>query len=131
MRPGDIAIPKLYWSKTDRCYLSFKEILDSAMGNFRYTELFEAANIKLIESAPDEIQNLAMEMLDAIDGGSAYTVEDEVAQGQFVSLMRPGHFTYGSGARMGRDFLRKYSCLIFNRLHSEANYDDGTTNEPS
>ena len=112
MRPGDIAIPKLYWSTKENRYLTFEEILTDPMGDFRFAQLYEKAGIDLVQNSPDEIRDLAIEMLDQIESRITYSEEDEMLQSEFVSLMKPGHFTYGSAARCGRDFLRKYRHLL-------------------
>ena len=112
LRPGDINIPRLNWSLSDDRYLSFDEILNSPLGNFRRTHQFEESGIRLMENTPDDIRDLAIEMLDTVEGKALYTAEDEMLQQRFASLLGPGHFTFGSGARIGRDFLRKYSHLL-------------------
>lgn len=111
-RPGDIAIPKLVWSESEDRYFAFEEIMSMPVGDARHAHFFEEARVRLVENSPDEITALAMEMLDRIEGRAEYTHEDEVLQERFKSLMRPGHFAYGSGSRVGRDFLRKYRQFL-------------------
>jgi len=111
-RPGDIGLPKLHWSETDHRFLTFREVLGSPIGDFRHSDLFEEAGVRLVENSPEDVRDLALEMLDRIEGKIVYTREDEMLQDRFVSLMKPGHYTYGSAARVGRDFLRKYRGLM-------------------
>lgn len=112
LRPGDLGIPKLYWSKIQKRYLSFSEILDSGMGDFRFTKQFHDAQIELIENSPEEIRDLCLEMLDRVEGKAVYTAEDQALNSRFAAMIRPGHFSYGSAVRMGRDFLRRYQELL-------------------
>jgi len=112
LRPGDIGLPKLHWSKTYHRFLTFQEVLGSPMGDFRHTDLFEEAGVRLVENSPEDVRDLAMERLDRIMSKVVYSKEDESLQKRFASLMKPGHYTYGSAARIGRDFLRKYRQLM-------------------
>ena len=107
-RPGDIAIPKLMWSEIEDRYLTFGEIMSRPVGDVRRSRLFEEARVRFVENTPHEITALALEMFDITEGKAQYTAEDELLQQRFKSLMKPGHFAYGSGSRVGRDFLRKY-----------------------
>lgn len=110
--PRDIDIPKLVWSFAEGRLLTFKEILDSSIGNFYYTHLYNEANVRVVDNSPEDIRGLALEMLDRIEGKAVYTVEDERLQEQFKALFRPGHRSYGGSSRIGRDFLRKYAVLL-------------------
>ena len=107
-RPGDIAIPKLMWSEIEDRYLTFDEILSMPVGDVRRSRLFREARVRFVENTPHEITALALEMFDITEGKAQYTPDDELLQQRFKSLMKPGHFAYGSGSRVGRHFLRKY-----------------------
>lgn len=108
----DVGIPKLVYSLTENRYLNFSKILRSPIGNFRYDHLYKEANVCAIDNTPEDIKALVMEMLDKIDGKIVYTDEDNMLQERFKSLMNPSHYSYRSAARIGRDFLRKYSFLL-------------------
>jgi len=124
-RPGDIALPKLYWSEMSHRFITFEEVLGSPAGDFRHTDLFRQAGVSLIENSPEDVRDLALEMLDRIEGRVVYSEEDEVLQERFVSLMKPGHYTYGSAARIGRDFLQKYRELMPEECSQQkAGYDE-------
>lgn len=110
--PEDVGIPKLVYSLTENRYLNFSEILSLPIGNFRHDHLYKEANLCAIDSTPEDIKALVMEMLDKIDGKIIYTDEDNVLQERFKSLMNPSHYSYRSASRIGRDFLRKYTFLL-------------------
>jgi len=110
--PDDIGIPKLIWSLKEKRYLSFKEILSSPIGNFREDYLFVKHDIQVVENSPEDIKDLAIEMIDRLEGKLTYSDEDERLQEDFKSLMNPSHFSYGAISRVGRDFLRKYAFLL-------------------
>jgi putative glycosyltransferase (TIGR04372 family) len=109
---ADIGIPKLCWTQREGRYLTFPELLDGPLGNARYVHQFDAAGVTVVENSADDIRDLALEMLDVIEGRAVYTTDDERLQERLRGLLRPGHYTYGSQARMGRDFLRKYQWLL-------------------
>lgn len=109
---NDIGIPKLIRSSMEKRYLPFKEILDSPIGNFRFTKLYEEAGVRLEENSPEDIRDLVLEMLDITEGKAIYTGEDEDLQQRFRFLIKPGHYSYGAASRVGKNFLRKYSWLL-------------------
>ncbi len=110
--PQDIGIPKLIWSKKEKRYLGFKEILTSAIGNFRTDLLFAKYNIRVIDNSPEDIRDVALEVLERLEGKISYSEEDEKLQQRFKSLMNAAHFSYGAISRVGRSFLRKYEYLL-------------------
>jgi len=110
--PDDVAIPKLLWSEDSGRYLNFREVFDSDVGNFRFTNLFQEQRIRVVENTPEDIRDLALEMLDRSRGRASYAPADEALQRRFRALMRPGHYSYGGITRVGREFLRKYEHLL-------------------
>ena len=109
-RPGDIAIPKLV-RRGDRI-LSFPEVLSSDIGSYFLDHAFARDGLTLVENDPDDIRGCALEMLATLDGTIEYTREDERLQHAFRCLIEPHHYSYGGVARVGRDFLRRYSSLL-------------------
>jgi putative glycosyltransferase (TIGR04372 family) len=108
----DVAIPKLLWSEREGRHLNFREVLDSDISNFRFTELYRKNGIVPVENTADEVRDLALEMLERSEGRVVYTKDDEELQRRFKGLLRPGHFGYGGINRVGRDFLRKHAHRI-------------------
>jgi len=106
--PRDIGIPMLMWSKPLQRHLSFPEILRSPLANARFSQCYERANVSVIHNSPEDIRELTRELLDA----PPPTSDDVELQQRFHALFRPGHYSYGSQARVGQDFLRKYRGLL-------------------
>ena len=110
--PDDLDICKLLYSRTDGRYLRFPEIFGSPIANFRFTQQYADAGLEVHESTPGDVRDLALEMLERCEGVFTCTAEDERLQARFKALMQPGHYSYGSVTRIGRDFLRKYRHLL-------------------
>jgi putative glycosyltransferase (TIGR04372 family) len=108
--PADLGIPKLL-RKHGRL-LAFAELLASDIANFRFAELYARHDLEPVENTADEVRDLALEMLERVEGRVRYSPEDERRQARFRALFRPGHFSHGSAGRVGRDFLRKYEYLF-------------------
>lgn len=111
--PRDISIPKLFWARRLGRYLTFEELMNGPLGSARFTPQFEEAGVEVIENSPEDIRELALEMEDYVSGRVAYTPDDEDRQERLRRLFRPGHYCYGSTARIGRDFLRRYDDTLF------------------
>lgn len=110
--PSDLGIPKLVRDVRTGHVLPFAELLGSAMGDFRYTRLYLDAGIEAVENTPEEILELTVEMLERTAGTYAAMPEDEALQRRFMALLRPGHYAYGTAARVGAAFLRRHAHLL-------------------
>ncbi len=107
----DLFIPKLYWDLKDGRYLTFSEVLRSPLRALWETRDYEAAGITLVDNSPEEIRDLAVEMMDRLNGTVQYTPEDHALQKRFKSLLEVEPL-FGTCSRVGRDFLRKYAWLL-------------------
>lgn len=92
--------------------MRFRQIFRSPIANFRYASLYDEEGIDIIENAPDEITDLAREMLDRLEGTFVETDDDRILQGQYMGLLKPGHIGYRAASRVGAAFLRKYRHLL-------------------
>jgi putative glycosyltransferase (TIGR04372 family) len=110
--PMDLSIQKLLYSDQEKRLLQFAEILNSPIGDFRYAKLYEDAYLEPLENNAEEIRAVVVEMLDRLEGTYEPAPEDEVLQRRFMSLFRPGHYAYGTAARVGADFLRRHRDLL-------------------
>lgn len=109
--PHDISIPKLLQRNGEP--VGFAEIFGSEMGNFRIAELYERADLAIINNTSDEIHALTSEMLDRLDGNLATeTDEESKLQRSYRNLIQPTHYCYHCAGTIGRAFLRKHSGLL-------------------
>jgi len=110
--PVDIGTPKVLRRRGTGELLKYTEILASPLGNFRFTEQYSEAGVIVEENTPEDIRDLALEMLGRCEGSVVYTPEDEVLQKRFQGLFREGHYSFGAASRVGRDFLQKHADII-------------------
>ena len=110
----DVSIPKIYRRAKTQQLISFAQILSEPMGNYRHTLMFDAHGLALVENSPDEINDLAMEMLECVQGPVEYSETDVILQNRLRQMFGPQHYTFYSKGRIGRAFLRKYESLIAN-----------------
>jgi putative glycosyltransferase (TIGR04372 family) len=110
--PRDISIAKLLRDRSTGRMLTFGEVLAGPVGDYRYASLYEEAGVQAVENTPEEIADMVREMLDRIDGRHMPTPEDEALQRRFISLLRPGHYSYGASSRVGAAFLRRHRALL-------------------
>jgi putative glycosyltransferase (TIGR04372 family) len=111
MGATDIAIPKIL-ERDGRC-ISFPEIFGSEIGYFRMAELYQDANLTIINNSPDEIHAVVMEILDRLEGQLLpETVEETKLQQAFRELFQPDHYCYHSAGTIGRAFLKKHADLM-------------------
>lgn len=125
---NDVGIPKLLWSIDTERHLSFREVLSTPVGGFRFDHLYKEANVCVIDNSPEDILAVVEEMLDRIDGRFQYTEEDEHLQAKFKALLTPDHYCYGAMSRIGRGFLEKHMSLLNDQtpglsLRSEGHYE--------
>lgn len=107
----DLGVPMTLRMRSGKV-LPFADALRSPVANLRHADLFEANGVTNVANDPEEIKDLAIEMMDRLNNTAIYTDEDEKLQENFRTLFRPGHYTYGAISRVGRDFLRRHSDLI-------------------
>jgi putative glycosyltransferase (TIGR04372 family) len=109
---GDLLIPKLLWSSKLGRHLTLPEIASSPFANARLAHCFEHTGIEVRDNDPQDIQDLALEMLAEVEGSFVEDDEDRRVQASFQALVRPGHYSYGAVSRFGRCFVRKYRHLL-------------------
>jgi len=71
----------------------------------------DPVTLPLQENNPDEIRELALEMMANLDGNADYTEDDEALQSRISGLSEEFE-PYGVASRMGRDFLRRHRDLL-------------------
>jgi putative glycosyltransferase (TIGR04372 family) len=109
---NDFGIPMLYKSAKTNQIISFKEIMESPLSNYRLTEEYEKAGISLIKTTSEDILDLTIEQLKRVQG--KYTINQgcELREAQFKSMLKPGHYCYGAASRVGNAFLAKHQYFL-------------------
>ena len=108
--PQDISIPKLYWSLDEDRYLSFGEIFASPLSRAQYSRNFTDAGIRVEENTPEDIKELATEMLDQVTG-STIDGKDSALQQAFLSLLKPDHYSFGTSSTISSRFIKHHNML--------------------
>ena len=110
--PRDLAIPKLYKNIRTHKLASFAQILGSNIGNERSSEKILTCGFSLVDNTPEEIRDLALEMMNRLDKTHNPSDEAELLQNQFQSLFSSANVTFFSRTRVGEAFLKKYKYLL-------------------
>ena len=112
LRKGDLFIPKKIWSKNKKKFLTFREIIQSKIMTYDFSEDYKKNGLIPIENNSEEILDLAMEMNERLNGNWITTKEDEELQKKFKSLFSKNSSCYGFPSRIGTLFLRKNKELF-------------------
>lgn len=108
-----ISIFKKLWLRKERRFMSFQEILDRGAGRFLFSQQYEELGVDIIENTPEEIEGLAIEMDERLDGTWVTKDEDEYLQQKFWSIFPSNNDWHGKVlGRIGADFLRKNKELL-------------------
>jgi putative glycosyltransferase (TIGR04372 family) len=107
---GDLFIPKLHWYDNEEEFAPFDESMSQPLGHIHALPVLAEIGVSLRPNLREELRDLVEEMLDRLDGGAEYTAEDQQLQSYFEKVALQSR-SYGN-ARVGRDFLRKYQCLL-------------------
>jgi putative glycosyltransferase (TIGR04372 family) len=106
----DLFIPKLHWYDDDQDLAPFDESMSQPLGHIHGLAALAERGVSLWPNLREEVRDVVEEMLDRLDGKAEYTDEDRLLQSQFDKVALQSR-SYGN-ARVGRDFLRKYQCLL-------------------
>jgi len=110
--PFDLSIPKLYRRLRDGWLLPFGEIFGTQAANFRFAHQYQRAGIEVVENTAQEILEVTVEMLERLDGRFFARPGDEALHTAFMSLLRPGDYSYGAASHVGATFLRQRQDLL-------------------
>lgn len=112
VRSCDLSIPKLLMNTAQKRYLKFKEIMTTGLGGYFFTHQYIDAGITCIENSDEDILALACEMMDRLDDTLEVNGEDQLLHKKYMSLFKPGHYSYEATSRIAIAFLRKYQHLL-------------------
>ena len=101
------------WLRQEERYLDFDEIFKKGIGRFVRGQYYEEFGIDLIENTPEEITDVAMEMHERLSGTWRTSMEEQVLQSKFWSLL-PKSELHGNQilSRVGTNYLEKYQKLL-------------------
>lgn len=106
--PNNISTSKKYWLLNEKRYMTFREIFDAGAGYFLKYKEYEDSGIKLIESSPEEIASVVLEMADRLRGAWNNNEEDEELQHRFWEIFPKNEFHGEIRSRIGASFLRQH-----------------------
>ncbi len=107
----DLYLPKLLYCEVTQRLLGFEEVFSRNLADAVDSAWFRSSKVTLINNSPEDIVALADEMCDALDGTLHRTPDDDRLQQEFRQILA-AHGRQVPAARVGRDFLRKYSPLL-------------------
>jgi len=99
----DISIPKKIWLSTESRHLGFYEAINSPSGYYPLAKQYDDNNLSLVESTPEEIRFLAVEMMDFLDGNPH--VSDHHFDDSYKKMISHQALSYFSAARVANSFL--------------------------
>ena len=92
--------------------MKFKEILESGVGLYLFTELYEQAGIEVIDNSPEEIAAVSIEMDERLQGTWQSAEEDDDLQRRLWSHFENSKQNDVVLSRMGATFLRENRDLL-------------------
>ncbi|MQF70623.1 TIGR04372 family glycosyltransferase [SAR202 cluster bacterium AD-812-D07_MRT_10900m] len=111
----DIRMPKMLVSKSQKTVLSFYQVFRSdLLRDINTKDDFTKNGIEWQDNTAEEIRELALEMMDQLDGIAEYESLDIKLQHRFQELVAAHESpqTYGTISRIGRHFLRTHEALL-------------------
>lgn len=105
--PNDVSVPKVYRRSVDNSIVSFQEVFNSSLADYRFTSEFEKSGVYLQESSPDEILEACREMIAHLQGDPPEYSNDYL-QNRFNNLFTERNYSYHSQTKFSGYFLNKY-----------------------
>ena len=108
----DVAIPKLYWSLTEKRLLTFPESLSEPYSSiFSNAATLKHYNVELLENTSDEIRSAVEEMIEKQSGAFKLS-SDELNDHDKLLTLLPEFKRLGFSQLIGNSFLRKHRALL-------------------
>ena len=109
---NDLFTPKKLWLRDERRFLTFREILGGDLGTAIRGQQYDQIGIEPMESTPEEITALAVEMDERLKGTWTTEQEDEELQQRFWTLFKQREPDAVCLSRIGAEFLRQNRELL-------------------
>ena len=100
-QPHDLCIPKKFWLRDQQRLMTLPEILQSGAGMYARTWQYQEKGIELVDSTPEEITAVVLEMEERLKGNWSANEEDEELQKRFWSHFDPIEVNRAPQARIG------------------------------
>jgi putative glycosyltransferase (TIGR04372 family) len=107
IRHCDLSIPKKLWSTRLKRYMFFKEIFEEGHSGYFFSHQYVDAGIRVDENDEYDILDLAMEMLDRLNGQYTEAEEDRALQNAYMGIFRSEHYSSGTTSRICSAYLRR------------------------
>jgi putative glycosyltransferase (TIGR04372 family) len=103
-----ISTTKKHFLRDKNRFMTFKEIFESGADTFWEAWKYEAMGIDLVDSSPEEIAAVVLEMKEKVEGTWENTYEDEKLQRQFWKIFPKNEYHGELCSRIGADFLLQH-----------------------
>jgi putative glycosyltransferase (TIGR04372 family) len=108
----DLSIPMMHSKSGQNDLLSFSEIMNSDIANYRDADAFKKAGIILVPNSKEEILELATEQFQKVTNSFIQDKDNRLLQKKYKNLFKPGHYGFGYASQIGEKFLKRYSDLL-------------------
>ncbi len=109
--PGDISIPKRLIAQ-DGHEMPLSQAFADPASEYRFASDYLDRGLTLQDNSSDEIRDLAVEMMDRVDGSFAPSPRDRSLQTNFHRLLGRHHYASDAASEIGVHFLRAYGSRL-------------------
>jgi putative glycosyltransferase (TIGR04372 family) len=88
----DILLPKQYWSENEGRHLTLAERMRPEYAFLESIPAFAKVGVRVVDNTPEELRELAVEMMDRLEGQHEQTEQERVMQSQFAELAATRQF---------------------------------------
>ena len=103
-----LATTKKHWLRDEDRLMTFREIFESGAAYSCFTGKFEEIGVELVESTPEEITAVVLEMDERVRGTWRPSKEDEELQRRFWGMFPKTELHGEIRSHIGADFLRRH-----------------------
>ena len=100
-----ISTSKKHFLSDENRFMTINEIFETGADTFWETDKYESMGIDLLESSPEEIADVVLEMKERLEGTWKTSDEDEELQRKFWEIFPKNEYHGDIRARIGADFL--------------------------
>jgi putative glycosyltransferase (TIGR04372 family) len=111
---SDLMLPKRYWSRSRRRFLTYAEVAGSPICAAMLESDLKREGVELVDNTPEEIEGAVRQMMSRLEGDpDVYDPREASLQERFDALpfKLPYHIPPG-GASVARSFLREHADLL-------------------